>query len=289
VNAVGYRDDSAEGFAYLLLQVALERYGRPPTALSAAEYVTAERQAARAAAIQRRLLARPEAAAVEVGAGALEAAYAAIAARYASHAAFAADLAGNGIDEAGLRSALGRELRVEAAIGRAAEALPPLSDTELEIFYWEHAERFRRPELRDARHLLVTVNDAFAENRRRVARARIGAIAADLTTDPAGVAAGFVAAARRHSECPTAVEGGVLGRLPRGRLFPTVDAALFSLRPGGVSGVVESPLGFHLVLCEAVHPPEMVPLAAVCGQLRERLEQRRRSAMVRDWLRPAGG
>jgi peptidyl-prolyl cis-trans isomerase C len=280
VNAVPHTPDAADGFAYLVLQAALERFGRPVAELSAAEYAQAERQAARAAAIQRRILGRPEARAVVVAESAVDAACAAIATRYDTHAAFAADLARNGFDAAGLRSALVRELRVEATIVRAAGAAVRVSDTEVEIYYWEHADRFLRPELRDARHLLVTVNDDYAENRRETARARIAAIAAGL----GGNSAGFAAAARRHSECPTALEEGVLGRLPRGKLYPALDATLFSLPVGVVSGVVESPIGFHLVLCDAVHPAGMVPLAAVCRKVRELLERRARQAFLHAWL-----
>jgi len=282
VSAVLRRsDDTADGFAYLVLQAALGRFGRPTAELSVTEHQEAERQAARAAAIQRRVLGRPEARAVVVAEGAVDAACSAIAARYDAHAVFVADLARNGIDEAGLRCALARELRVEATIERAAEALVSVSDTEVEIYYWAHADRFLRPERRDARHLLITVNDDYAENRRATARARIETIAAEL----AGNGARFGAAARRHSECPTALEDGVLGRLPRGQLYPALDAVLFSLPVGGVSGVVESPIGLHLLLCEAVHPAGMVPLASVHGKVRGLLEERRRRAFLRDWLR----
>lgn len=281
MNAALHTRDTADGFAYLVLQAALERFGRPTAELSAADYATALQQAERAAAIQRKVLTRRNAPAVVVAAASVDGAYATIAARYDSAEAMAADLARNGLDEAGLRAALARELRVEAAIEQAGTAAAQVSETEVEIYYWQHPDKFRRPETRTARHLLITVNDDFPENRREAVQARIEAIAAEL----AGDAGGFVAAVRRHSECPSALEAGRLGDLPRGQLYPTLDAVLFGLPEGALSDPVESPIGFHLLWCERVHPAQTVPLAAVREPVRELLEQRKRRAFLRRWLR----
>jgi len=60
----------------------------------------------------------------------------------------------------------------------------------------------------------------------------------------------FADLALKHSECPTALQGGVLGIVPRGKLYPELDAVLFSLKVGAVSDIVESEIGFHLLLCK---------------------------------------
>ncbi|MDD5462304.1 MAG: peptidylprolyl isomerase [Methylococcales bacterium] len=58
--------------------------------------------------------------------------------------------------------------------------------------------------------------------------------------------------ALKHSECPTALQGGVSGIVPRGKLCPELDAALFSIKAGEISEIVESEIGFHLVLCQQI-------------------------------------
>jgi protein-disulfide isomerase len=56
--------------------------------------------------------------------------------------------------------------------------------------------------------------------------------------------------AKQHSDCPSRARGGQLGRFTRGELVPEFEAALFSLAPGQISNVVETPFGYHVILRE---------------------------------------
>ncbi len=55
------------------------------------------------------------------------------------------------------------------------------------------------------------------------------------------------ALAREHSEDSSAERGGDLGPVGRGLLAPTYEAAAFALESGGISEVVETPFGFHVI------------------------------------------
>jgi peptidyl-prolyl cis-trans isomerase SurA len=60
--------------------------------------------------------------------------------------------------------------------------------------------------------------------------------------------ADFAEAAKKYSQDPaSAVEGGDLGFVRRGVFYPEFESAAFSLRDGELSGVVESPVGFHII------------------------------------------
>jgi peptidyl-prolyl cis-trans isomerase SurA len=71
---------------------------------------------------------------------------------------------------------------------------------------------------------------------------------------------GFPDAAKRYSEDPgTASGGGDLGFVRRGEFFTEFEEAVFSLADGQLSGIVETPLGFHIIQLlerrgELVHP-----------------------------------
>jgi len=60
--------------------------------------------------------------------------------------------------------------------------------------------------------------------------------------------ADFAEMAKKYSEDPgSASEGGDLGWVGKGVFYPEFEAAAFALKPGELSEVVESPVGFHII------------------------------------------
>ena len=60
--------------------------------------------------------------------------------------------------------------------------------------------------------------------------------------------ADFAEMAKKYSEDPgSAAEGGDLGWVSKGVFYPQFEAAAFALKPGQISGVVESPVGYHII------------------------------------------
>ena len=58
----------------------------------------------------------------------------------------------------------------------------------------------------------------------------------------------FAQMAKRYSEDETTAEkGGDLGFFERGQLVPEFESVAFSLRPGKVSDLVQTPFGFHII------------------------------------------
>ena len=59
---------------------------------------------------------------------------------------------------------------------------------------------------------------------------------------------GFALLAKEHSIDGSASVGGNLGFFERGDLHPDFEAAAFGLEVGSLSDIVETPVGFHIIL-----------------------------------------
>lgn len=90
-----------------------------------------------------------------------------------------------------------------------------------------------------ARHILVKTNELVSESE---ARSRLLALKERLENK-----ADFAALARAHSEDASATRGGDLGWLSPGDTVPEFERAMNALKPGEISGPVQTPFGWHLI------------------------------------------
>jgi peptidyl-prolyl cis-trans isomerase D len=129
-----------------------------------------------------------------------------------------------------------------------------VSDKDLRDYYAANEARFTVPEERRASHILVKVDAGASAADRAKAKAKAESLDAELKKTPAS----FADVARKNSDDPGSAEkGGDLDFFGHGGLAakPLEDAA-FALKPGEISGVVESDFGYHIVKLTAVRGGE---------------------------------
>jgi len=265
---------------YALLRVALALFKKTPDELQADELRQAEVQAVNEFKIENRILNAPEAGAVIISEKELQAAYQEIRDRYVDVETLFIDLEKNHLDKDSLNAALYRQCRVNVVMELIASRAPDVNEVEIGIYYHLHPEQFNLPERREASHLFISINPDYPENTREAALSRMQEISAKLHKKPYK----FAELALKHSECPTALQGGVLGIVPRGKLYPELDAVLFSIKAGEVSEIVESEIGFHLVLCKQIQRAETLSLQKAAPKIREIMLERSRRTCQRAWL-----
>jgi peptidyl-prolyl cis-trans isomerase C len=94
----------------------------------------------------------------------------------------------------------------------------------------------------------------------------------------------FSALAQRYSECPSALKGGSISPVVRGGIYPSLSETLFGMAEGEISEVVESNMGFHILLCEEVIKAKVFDDTEILAKIRDTLQRRARKKAVQAWL-----
>ena len=184
-------------------------------------------------------------------------------------------LAAKKVTEEAFREGLRKECRVDILVKQAVAHVPEPSESDIEAYYRAHRGEFVSPPQVYARHILVAPADKNSEASKREALDEIEAIRARLLAG-----ADFKEEARAHSDCPSSKEGGSLGWFGRGMMVKPFDDAVFSMKKGEVSGVVETEFGYHLIFKEDERPGASRPLHEVQGEIRDLLRHEARGRAV---------
>ncbi len=124
-----------------------------------------------------------------------------------------------------------------------------LTDARLKAHFDAHRRTFDGTELEVSQILLRPADETAEAREQAVEKARA------IRKQVFGGETTFAEAARRHSQAPSAREGGRLG--PIGRRRPMTErftAAAFELSEGEISPPVVTRHGVHLIRCDAVQP-----------------------------------
>lgn len=164
------------------------------------------------------------------------------------------------------RKAVRRQMQIDRtvllAVGESARA----TNDEIEQAFEEQRERFASPERIRVRQIVV---DNAATAQRLLERLAAGA--------------DFAALAAEKSLSPEAVEGGLLPAYARGEMPEAFDAA-FDLAPGALSGIVESPYGFHVFRLEERIAAREARLDDLRETIRAEIESGRIDDLRRQWI-----
>ena len=119
-----------------------------------------------------------------------------------------------------------------------------ISEEDLRKAYEDAKARYVTPDERRASHILIKADKDTSAADRAKAKARAEALAAEARKNPAG----FAELARKNSDDGSAAQGGDLDFFGRGAMVKPFEDAAFGLKPGEVSGVVETEFGYHVIM-----------------------------------------
>lgn len=120
------------------------------------------------------------------------------------------------------------EILTQYAVGKVLKDVS-VSMNEVEKYYFENKEKFKKPDTIKASHILLKEKEE-----------------ADSILKKIKDGMAFEEAANKYSLC-TEKNGGDLGYFPRGKMVQEFEDVAFSMKPGEVSEPVKTQFGYHII------------------------------------------
>lgn len=139
-----------------------------------------------------------------------------------------------------------------------------VGDEELRARYQQRADKYREGETRRASHILIQLPKGAPEAEARAARAKAEGLLAQVRKAPAE----FARLAQQHSQDPgSAKNGGDLDWFGKGAMVKPFEEAVFALKEGQVSDIVQSDFGLHIIRLTGVRAERSKPFDEVKAEL----------------------
>ena len=175
----------------------------------------------------------------------------------------------------GSRTTIKEELLLMRVVDREVRSVVMVGDADMLRYYREHQDRFAYPEEYQLSQILIRPQNQDDG----AARGRAEAIVAALKQGD-----NFEDLALRFSEGLNAARGGRLGLVRQGELLPAIEQALAPLPIGGISDVVESPDGLHILRVDDKKPRQFRPFEEVKAEIRSLVFQQKSEDQYQTWM-----
>jgi peptidyl-prolyl cis-trans isomerase C len=186
--------------------------------------------------------------------------------RFPNEAAYKQALQQAGVTEDMLRQQARDQLAVQKYVQTRIASSINVPDQAARDFYEKNKAKMQVPERVHIRHILIQAKpDAPAADKEKAKQKAEGVLKRLQAGED------FAKLAAETSDDPNSkTRGGDIGSLARGQQNapPAFEAAAFALqKPNDLSGVVESPLGYHILQLVEKQPPSTVPFEQVKGRI----------------------
>ena len=164
---------------------------------------------------------------------------------------------------------LALSLRVQKLLEAKTSDIKEPTAEEVAAYYAENPDQFARPATVNLRHLLIRGDGTNDPSAQPSAQERIAMLRQQIVDGAA-----FADLAKQHSDdTPSRERGGLIEDVQRAALPAALGDAAFQLETGQVSDVLETQLGYHLILVEHREPTSTFAIEDVADQISAKLLQ----------------
>jgi peptidyl-prolyl cis-trans isomerase SurA len=155
-----------------------------------------------------------------------------------------------------------------------------ITEEEIGEYYRQNRENYEGKEAVRLKQILLIFPRGADEKVKTNLRTEVDAIFARLQKGDS-----FDALASRYSQGPAAAAGGDIGFVEKGSMQSVVESAAFSLKKDEVSGVIESPIGLHIIKLIDKRGAGIKPIESVREEIKAKIEEDKWDKKYLEWIK----
>ncbi|MCR4336499.1 MAG: peptidyl-prolyl cis-trans isomerase [Candidatus Omnitrophica bacterium] len=192
--------------------------------------------------------------------------------QYPSEQKFYQALIDDGATVTDLRNKIKDQLKIKFLIDDKVKAKIYIHPQDVTAYYNSHLEGYQKPEQLELDSIYLSRPENPEEAQRKIEKAY------QILSKLQKKESSFQDLAKEYSEAPS------IGMVERGKLLPQIEEAVFKLKEGEVSSVVEVEGGFFIFYLKKKEPASVAQLSEVKEQISQRLFQEKFKEGVREWI-----
>lgn len=158
-----------------------------------------------------------------------------------------------------------------------------ITENKARAYYQDHGDLFKTPEMIRVKHILIKTESTAPEEEKKKAKAK-----AEETLKKLKDGGDFSKLATEVSEDPgTKDKGGDLDFFPKGTMIPAFEEVAFALKPGEISGLVETEYGYHVIKMEEKKDALLEPYEKIKDKVKDQALQEMRKEAVTEFVEKA--
>lgn len=154
-----------------------------------------------------------------------------------------------------------------------------ITDEEIGSYYDKHRQDYEGREAVRIKQIFLTAPKDANRPTRQSAKEQVAELRDRILQGES-----FDAIAAQYSQGPAAAQGGDIGYVEKGVILPEVEKAAFSLPPGKLSDVIETELGYHLILVVDQRGAGLKPLSVVRNEIKAKIEEEKLAKKFEEWI-----
>jgi peptidyl-prolyl cis-trans isomerase C len=200
-------------------------------------------------------------------------------AQFGTPAEYEAALKANNLTENDLLESIRKSIVINNLLEKDIVSKIVVTDADLKKYYDENLDKFKLPEKYHASHILIGVDPQAKPEEKQKAREKAETIRKKILAGE-----DFATLAKAESSCPSKEQGGDLGSFGKGEMVPEFEKATAALKPGGISEVVETQFGYHVIKLIEKNDAGTVKFDEAKDKIKDYLKQTKTQKAVMDYV-----